>query len=316
MKKYKLTFIISFFFSVLHCQEHGDIQTITEFKENFSIRTFAYSERHYLARLSYNNQTIKVKNIVHPNKRTLVFSKENGGIKTMDFDTKENFLAVGSYSGYVDIWDIKKRKLYRREKLHSGDVNVVKFIPGTSRLISVGNDGNIIYLDIDDEHSIPKTVGKHNGIIRSLDFISNGNKVVTVGNDKRIIVWDVECSSKLKEKSALSNVPSVVKYLACEKIVLVGDVEGNITIFDLKTLKEIESFKVHNSIISSITKVRRNEVLTSSYDGYLKRINLKSRFIYTVLNNESYIYSSFIQDSTITFCNRKGTLKIIKNPCN
>ncbi|TSE06277.1 hypothetical protein [Aquimarina algiphila] len=311
MEKYKLTILLICLSTFLFSQESIEVELIKKYKENFSIRTFSYSKNHYFARLSYNNQTIYLENLLNPQKRTLIFSRKNGGIKSMDFDSNEHFLATASYSGDVDIWDINNRNLLKTIKLHVDDVNKVKFVPNTSLLISVGHDGKIMLMDIKDEFCKPTLLGSHNDIIRSFDITLDGKYVVTIGNDNKVIVWNINKREKRKEIRIKANNLSSIKILD-DKIV-VGDIDGNILFLNLKDLSFINSIKIHDNIISSISKVSKNRILTSSYDGTLKIVEIDSNTSSSIkVKSKSYILHSTLLDSKITFSDRKGNLKIFK----
>ena len=259
-----------------------NIEVLKTYNEDFVARSFAYSKNHYFARLSYNNQTIYIENLIHPKKRILIFSRENKGIKTMDFSTDEQYLAVGSYSGDIDIWDVANRKLFETKRVHQKDVNVVRFIPNSPFLISAGSDGRILLTKCDDFKLGTAQIGTHDGIVRSLDIFDDGKYAASVGGDNIIRLWDVFGRKQILQRKINSKGLSFIKTIKKINKTVVGDIDGNIYILNLDNLSLNRVLKTHNSIISSISYLNNEKVLISSYDGSLKVLDIKSYKYYNL----------------------------------
>ncbi|WP_282079813.1 hypothetical protein [Aquimarina algiphila] len=279
------------------------------FKEDFLIRAFGYSKQHYFARLSYNNQTIYIQNLIHPNKRIKIFSNSNKGIKTLDFSFDENYLISGSNIGTVDVWDINKNKLNRSIKLHLGPVNRVKFIRGKLSFVSIGNDGKLFMFDL--KENTKQLLGKHKGIIRDFDISQDKKYLVTIGSDNMLNFWDVERKQKIRSSKITNGSPTVVRFSGLSNDILVGNVEGILSLYedDLMIKKKI---KIHDNVITSICLLPNDEFITCSFDGSIKKIRRKDFNTKIIYKARPYIIHATVKDDTLTFADRDGRLLSIK----
>lgn len=314
MKKNMTQFNIMFLFLLVVIKGFPqEFITIKEYHENFSLRSFAFGKFQYFARLSYNNQTIYVENLNDSGKIVHVFSKENEGVKYLSFDDSEAFLASASYSGEINLWAMDQKKLIQTYKLHEGAVNKVGFVPNSKLMVSVGNDGKIMIVRTGEKDAVPIMLGSHSGIVRSFDITRNGKFLITIGNDKKIIVWNLDTYQKNMESPVFNNILTAVRLINNDKKIVVGDINGNISVLNLEELKITNSIKIHSNIISQIESNSHNEIITSSFDGNIKKIDLNNNKEHVILINKNYILQlSLYCKNKIAFSDVKGHLKLIQ----
>ncbi len=286
MKKYKfIVFLGLIFFGVKDKCFAQSIQIDKVYKTDFCVRAFSFSNDDYFARLAYNAKTIQLEDLINSQKHVIGLGKENQGIKFLSFHENSNYLAAATYSGTIDLWEITTQTLLKRYAIHQGAVNMVKFIPGKKTLISAGNDG-LIYLIDSLKH--PVVLSQNQDIIRAFDISKNGKLMVSVGNNKQVTVWDLKTRNKKLIPTLFKNILTAISFSNDNTKLLVGDIEGYLYIIDIYSLKIQKTLKIHDHIISAIVPFHNNNILTSSYDGYVKKIDLKNQVIDILFYAESY----------------------------
>lgn len=293
-------------------QKNSEVKNL--FKENFVIRAFEYSKQHYFARLSYNNQTIYIQNLVHPDKRTIIFSNSNKGVKTLDFSYDENYLISGSNIGTIDVWDINSGKLNRSIKVHHGSVNRVKFLQKELSFISIGNDGKLFWTSLKEDDK-PFLIGRHEGVIRDFDVSWDEKYLVTIGSDNVLIFWDLKNKQIIKSLKITDGSPSAVRFSLISNDILVGNVEGVLSIYN-NDLQIQEKIKIHDNVITSICLLPNDQFITSSFDGSIKKIRKQDFDTKVVYKATSYIINAVVKNNILTFANREGELLSLKLTLN
>lgn len=274
------------------------------YKEDFVVRAFEYSRQHYFARLSYNNQTIYITNILHPHKSVAIVSSKNSGVKTMAFTEDENYLVSGTNEGHIEVWDINKRILHRRMSYHSKAVNKVQVLSGSSLMVTAGNDGKIFLCDF-NKQSPPSLIGSHEGIVRDFDISDDENFMVSIGSDNKLILWNLK--KKIKLQTLIISPPSSVKFASSSNTILVGNLEGELLYFDYKlTFKK--SISIHESVITSICKTSENNIVTGSFDGTIKKIDLSDFSVTELYSDKAYIIHIATLKHKLTLSKQNGEL--------
>lgn len=286
------------------------------FKEDFCVRAIGISKQHYLARMAHNNQTVYVYNLLNPHKRVLVFSNENGGIKTMDFDAYEHYLVTGSNSGKVTLWDLFNHCLISVHSLHNGSINELKFIPETSSFISVGSDGKLKLNKIENGALVSQLLGCHDGIIRGLDISTDGSFAATIANDGVIKVWNLSNKKlfiSIETGFNDQNILNRIVFISDKTTLLTSDLNGVLYQINwkIKGIKKVG--KIHNSIISTILPINSRMVLTTSYDGSIKKTDLTTGTSLVNYKNKAYIMAATLIDTnTVMYSDCSGKLAIQK----
>lgn len=312
MNKYTLLCMFLFIYTIITYGQKQEVTTRPILTENFVVRAFDYSAVHYFARLSHNNQTIYVKNRVHPEKSLIIFSNFNKGIKTLDFSSDEKYLISGTYAGTIDIWNLDTRDLQNTIQLHNNkSINRVQFLEGTSTFISAANDGKLFLTEIDGKNIKHELIGMHNGIVRDFDISDNIQLAVSIGNDGYVNLWHIHNGKKIRSLQLSENMPSSVKFYSNTNDVLVGCEDGSLYNFtvDLKLKKKTTP---HQSVITSINIFSENQIITSSFDGELKNTHFDTFEYNTLYEAESYIINVKTFENLITFSTANRELISIK----
>lgn len=108
---------------------------------------------------------------------------------------------------------LARGEVWEEHKMNDGHVGHVRravFSPDGSKLVSIGEDKQVIVWDFASRKRL-KTFTDHNGAVHSVAFSPNGKWFATGSQNKTLIVWDAERLEKIVELSGhQSEINSVV----------------------------------------------------------------------------------------------------------
>ncbi|KAI0562477.1 cell division cycle 2 cofactor of APC complex [Gracilaria domingensis] len=124
-----------------------------------------------------------------------------------------NYLAIGTNSTEVQIWDVDKMSCTRRMRSHSGRVGALAW---NGPLLSSGSRDSQIHnhdVRIPDHHVA--TLASHTQEICGLKWSPNGTQLASGGNDNIVCIWDnASVGSRWTPKFKLDQHNAAVKALA------------------------------------------------------------------------------------------------------
>lgn len=110
-------------------------------------------------------------------------------INRIRFHSNSNYLLSGSKDHNIKLIDFRMLKVLQQFNNHASGVNSLSWNPQNSdSFCSVGEDGNIIFCEINCEDHIP-IISAHDKEIFDLSYNSQGNMLVTGGKDCSIKIW-------------------------------------------------------------------------------------------------------------------------------
>src|SRR5262249_19232645 len=84
------------------------------------------------------------------------FVSPDGDLQAIAFSPSSKLLAVGSANGHVTVYDLVQGKKKRRFTGHRAAVNAVFFAPDGGALLSSGDDGLMIFWNVDAPQPPPQ----------------------------------------------------------------------------------------------------------------------------------------------------------------
>ncbi|KAI3676491.1 hypothetical protein L1987_86101 [Smallanthus sonchifolius] len=221
----------------------------------------------------FSSQTLEPKSTINAFKDTAT---------SASFRSDGHLLAAGSYSGQIQVFDVKKRSAVRRLNGHLRPVHFVSF-PRVDKLhlFSGGDDSVVKYWDVLVENSFDNLIG-HKDYVRCGDGSPASDAMFITGSyDHTVRVWDVRVS-KSGSMLTINHGAPVEDVIYLPSGGLIATAGGNsVKIWDVigggKLLHSMESHNktvtslcVGKTGIDSVNSTNQYRILSVSLDGYLK----------------------------------------------
>jgi WD40 repeat protein len=110
--------------------------------------------------------------------------------------------------------------------------------------------------------------------ITSIDISSNGNYLAGLSSDGKVVVSDfVNSSDNFRIETAGREI-KVIRFKPDENILAIGDVNGNVELWDISARKKISEVKAHNAPVNDIQfNPILKQMATASNDKTMKIFN-------------------------------------------
>jgi len=117
----------------------------------------------------------------------------SGQITAIEFSRSGNHLASSHNDGRIRLWNPIMHGNVLREFNHGPGLSQVRFVPGQTRMVSVGSAGGVQVWDIDLRNRSSEIVGKipYDGKIVDARITRDGQRLAVAGGDGRISVFDL-----------------------------------------------------------------------------------------------------------------------------
>ncbi|MCE5346915.1 MAG: hypothetical protein LLG13_11610 [Bacteroidales bacterium] len=209
------------------------------------------------------------------NEKTLhVIYSGNDVIDVLAVSPDASWLALGSANSSIKMIPLKGNNIEFELKGHYGKITSLIFSFDGKYLYSASLDGKVLKWNLDTRTSTNITDGSMS--ITSIDISANGNYFAGLCNDGNVVVWNPEQNKdNFKIETANKNI-KVMRFNHDSNILALGDIKGNIELWDVNLRKKISEVKAHDAQINDI---RFNAVLkqmaTASNDKTIKIFNIK-----------------------------------------
>ena len=112
----------------------------------------------------------------------------NNAITSVSWSVNGNNLAIGTYTGTVQVWDINRLKQTRNLKAHEGRVGALAW---NSSVLSTGSrDRSIIMNDIKVRNHAIACLQGHKQEVCGLKWSYDEQQLASGGNDNKLFVWN------------------------------------------------------------------------------------------------------------------------------
>ncbi len=127
-------------------------------------------------------------------------------IYSVDYSSDGKYVAAGSLSHRLLVWDTKNWGVRKYDELHADGVSAVRFSPDSSRILTGGLD-KVVKLINTSSLVAEISLGGSQDYVQSVDFLgADGVHFISTGYDKVIRVWTINGQQRAIEgMSALSH---------------------------------------------------------------------------------------------------------------
>ncbi|XP_001606594.3 protein FAN [Nasonia vitripennis] len=203
-----------------------------------------------------------------------VFETLNGhedSISCLKYSKRHNTIISSSWDCTTKIWQScepdKKIKLvdcFVAELDHDSQVTCIDLSRDETLLVSATQDGEIFLWKLDDSYSLQATVKEHNAKINAITFEPDSKNVISCANNKSLSVMDVQTSTQ----TYITTLEEEAVSLAwIHSFLLIGDLKGDLLMWDPQTAAFISKFYCHQGpLVSLAVSPDNKKVITGGQD--------------------------------------------------
>ena len=112
--------------------------------------------------------------------------------------------------------------------------------------------------------------------LHSIDVSSNGSYLAGISSEGNVVVWNPESKSDNFRIETAGKDIKVIRFNPENNILAIGDVNGNVELWDINLHKKISEVKAHSAQINDIQfNPTLKQMATASNDKTLKIFNIK-----------------------------------------
>lgn len=201
---------------------------------------------------------------------------ESEVISSVSWLGNQTLLAVGLYSGLIEIWDPEVNKVIHRYSEHSDRIGVIAPMHKSNpNIFSTGSqDKQILSFDLREKASFAKSLA-HSQEICGLKWSPDDRLLASGGNDNKLLIWNLkkignECEKKINaHTSAIKAIdwsPTKFGFLLTGG----GTQDRTIKLWNTQTMKLVESIDTASQVCNIAFAKNSNEfVSTHGYSDNL-----------------------------------------------
>jgi WD40 repeat protein len=195
-------------------------------------------------------------------------------IEVLSVSPDAAWLALGGANSTIKMIPLKGNNVGFDLNGHKGKIKSLIFSYDGKYLYSASLDGKVLKWDLAARTNTNVTNGSM--LITSIDISANGKYLAGISADGNVVVWNPENKSDNFRISTTGKNIKVIRFNPDNNLLAIGDVNGNVELWDIKLNKKISEVKAHTAQINDIQfNTTLKQMATASMDKTLKIFNIK-----------------------------------------
>ncbi|HNW57523.1 MAG TPA: hypothetical protein PLR88_00990 [Bacteroidales bacterium] len=195
-------------------------------------------------------------------------------IEVLAVSPDASWLALGSANSSIRMIPLKGNDAEYEMKGHSGKIKSLIFSFDGKYLYSASLDGKVLKWDIAARTSTNITNGSMQ--ITSIDVSANGKHIAGLNSKGDVVVWDPAKSSDIFSIETANKNIKVIRFNPDNNLLAIGDVNGNVELWNINLRKRISEVKAHSAQINDIQfNTTLKQMATASNDKTIKIYNIE-----------------------------------------
>ncbi|MEO0808409.1 MAG: WD40 repeat domain-containing protein, partial [Cyanobacteria bacterium J06643_4] len=201
------------------------------------------------------------------------FTQTVGVVYAIAISPNGQYIAAGTDSNEIILWDLISKQQYRRLTGHRNHVFSVAFSPDSRRLASGSFDHSLKLWDLDTGQLVSSHVDQQAQII-DLAFSPNGQLLAASSGDYNIVLRDAQSGRALQTLQGHTQCVSSIAFSPNGQYLVSSCLDGTVKRWHITTGQCLQSHQVHQSMIWSITfHPNGQSCFTASSDHTSKQID-------------------------------------------
>ncbi|CAL7950128.1 unnamed protein product [Xylocopa violacea] len=166
-------------------------------------------------------------------------------------------------------------KLLREIDCKQGAVRAVRFSVDGAYCLTCGSDRKLKLWNPYRGVTL-KTYGGHGDEVMDSCASCDSSQVISCGLDKSVILWDVATGTPVRRLRGHAGPVNTVRFNEESSMVVSGSRDNSVMLWDVrsKVLDPVQCLNEAKDSISSV-KVSDHEILTASFDGKIRRYDIR-----------------------------------------
>jgi len=195
-------------------------------------------------------------------------------IEVLAVSPDASWLACGSGNSTIKMLPLNGNNVGYEMTGHKGKIKSLIFSFDGKYLYSASLDGKVLKWDLAARTNT--NVSNGSMLITSIDISSNGNYLAGISSDGNVVVWNPGSNSDNFRIETTGKNIKVIRFDPDNNILAIGDVNGNVELWDINLRKKISEVKAHSAQVNDIQfNTTLKQMATASNDKTLKIFNIK-----------------------------------------
>ncbi len=255
----------------------------------------------------------------NPGKEFSVLSDSGTVIEELAISPDGKWLACATWSG-VQLYDLSARGTPKKILTgHTGNVLSVEFLPDSKFILTGSIDKKLLLWDLSRETSIP--ISNQQTIVQDLTVSPNGRLVAGATKEGKLLLWN-RSGSNFGEPILLfeqaRNPISSVCFSNDGSVLVSGDRQGNVKIWDVNRRELIQTLRGHTAQIEEVQYSPNDSQLASvGRDGTIQIWETENLFDQPIVikDSEGWVFSvAFSSDGKFFAAGSNGRDKLVARP--
>ncbi len=248
-----------------------------------------------------------------PDRNFPVLSDSGTVVKDLAISSDGKWLACATWTG-IRLYDLSSRGTpMKRLRGHTGEVLTVNFLPGTNQLVTSGSDRKLLLWDVAAETNT--AIPNQQTTVQDLAVSSNGRIIAAATKEGKLLLWNqwtrVPDEPVLIYQEARNQV-SAVCFSNDGSVLVSGDQQGNVKIWDIGKRALIQTLRGHVALIEDVEYSPDDSQLASvGRDGTIQIWETKNLFDQPIVikDSEGWVYCvAFSPDGKSFVAGSSGSL--------
>ena len=194
----------------------------------------------------------------------------HSSITALEIAPTRRFFASGGFDTAIKLWDVRTRDMLTLFQFHKAPISSLAFMSTSTHFYSSSLDNSVCFLDVSQEKLIERITTFESGV-RDIDIFEDF--LITITQDGHLSKYCISQSTKPLISNKI-NEGNTITISLDGNYIIVGHINGEISLFDFNTLQKISSMPVHSNSVIDMRTNKDGKIFSAGIDGGLSLIKI------------------------------------------